>query len=67
MFQELVGKEISMGRIENVSVFEDTSKLVKKNEVIKESVQRSTAGQKLILESDVVFEPNKERYSEEAK
>ena len=43
-----------MGRIENKTVFEDTIELYKNNVVIKRAVQASTAGQKLILENDII-------------
>lgn len=56
-----------MGRIENVIVFEDTEKLCKKNEKLKEAVKKSTEGQKLILEGTELTAVDKNRYDVQAK
>lgn len=56
-----------MGRIENKAVFEDTRELCKNNVVIKRAVQASTAGQKLILENDIISKSEKERFDEDVK
>lgn len=56
-----------MGRIENVIVFEDTEKLCKKNEKLKEAVKKSTEGQKLILEGTELPAVDKNRYDVQAK
>ena len=46
-----------MGREENVEIFRDTERLCKENELLAESVKKSIAGQKLILESDSINSP----------
>jgi uncharacterized protein (TIGR02452 family) len=56
-----------MSREENVAVFEDTENLIKTNEKLKNSVQRATDCQKLILEDDDLPEINLEKYTEDAK
>lgn len=56
-----------MGREENVNVFKDTEDLCKNNKQIAESVRRSIAGQKLILESENMERPRLDLYSEPAK
>ncbi len=56
-----------MGRDENVAVFKDTENLVRTNEKLKSSVQKSTDNQKLILEGDSLAEINPEKYVEDAK
>ena len=56
-----------MGRIENVIVFEDTEKICKENEKLKESVKKSTEGQKLILEGTELPLVDKKRYDSQAK
>lgn len=55
-----------MGRDENRIVFEDTTKLVKTNDKIKESVRRATERQKLILEADDISTPDLNRYADVA-
>ena len=39
-----------MGRPENIEIFKDTEKLCKENAAIKEALQKSRKGQKLITE-----------------
>lgn len=56
-----------MGRVENVIVFKDTENLCKTNNRIKESIQRATASQKLILEKDTLPEQNRDLYETTAK
>lgn len=56
-----------MGREENVSVFKDTENLCKNNKQLAESVRRSIAGQKLILESENMECPRLDLYAEPAK
>lgn len=56
-----------MGREENVTVFRDTEKLCKNNKQLAESVKKSAAGQKLILESDHMERPKLDLYAEEAE
>lgn len=56
-----------MGRTENVAVFEDTAKLCKSHAKLKEAVQKATAGQKLILETDSIAAPDYNRFDGEAK
>lgn len=55
-----------MGRDENVTVFKDTEKLCKTNPKLSESVKKSIASQKLILEGDALTEQNKGRYEDVA-
>ena len=55
-----------MGREENVTVFKDTESFCKSNQKLAESVRRSVAGQKLILESDVLEHPRLDLYTEPA-
>ncbi len=56
-----------MGRDDNVAVFLDTEKLCKGNVALKEAVQRSMAGQKLILETDDLQEVKKDIYDQPAQ
>lgn len=56
-----------MGRSENADIFKDTEKLCKTNRKLTDAVKNSTAGQKLILENDMVESPNLNRFEEEAK
>lgn len=55
-----------MGREENVTVFKDTESFCKNNQKLAESVRRSVAGQKLILESDALERPRLDLYTEPA-
>lgn len=56
-----------MGRVENVIVFKDTENLCKTNNRIKESIQRATASQKLILEKNTLPEQMIDLYETTAK
>ena len=56
-----------MGKLDNVIIFEDSMRLCKTNDRIKESVKKSIADQKLILENDKIGEINRTIYGEEAK
>ena len=55
-----------MGREENVAVFQDTEKLCKNNKQLAESIRKSIAGQKLILESENLESPRLDLYAEPA-
>ena len=55
-----------MGREENVTVFQDTEKLCKNNKQLVESIRKSVAGQKLILESEKIERPRLDLYAESA-
>ena len=55
-----------MGREENVEIFKDTERLCKENELLAESVKKSTAGQKLILESDSINSPKLDIFTDQA-
>ena len=56
-----------MGREENVTVFRDTEKQVKSNSKLKNAVDNSSANQKLILETDEISVPDKDRYKNTAE
>jgi len=56
-----------MGKAENRAVFEDTERLCRENKKLAESVRTSTAGQRLILEKDVLPEISPDIYEETAK
>lgn len=56
-----------MGREENVIVFMDTEKQVKSNSKLKDAVDNSSANQKLILETDEISVPDKDRYKNTAE
>jgi|GEM_PF-5640059 len=56
-----------MGREENVTVFMDTEKQVKDNSKLKDAVDNSSANQKLILETDEISVPDKDRYKNTAE
>ena len=56
-----------MAREDNVAVFEDTEKLCKNNPKLKESVQKSIAQQRLILEEDNMPEADKNIYATPAQ
>lgn len=60
-------KENGMGREENVTVFKDTEKQVKSNNKLKNIVANSSANQKLILETDEISVPDKDRYKNTAE
>jgi len=53
-----------MGRGDNVAVFEDTKRLCTENARLKQSIRKSIAGQKLILEGDAIPAVNKNIYAE---
>ena len=55
-----------MGREENVTVFKDTEKLCKDDKQLAESIRKSTAGQKLILESEHIKSPKLDVFAEPA-
>ena len=59
-------KENGMAREENVTVFRDTEKQVKSNSKLKDAVDNSSANQKLILETDEISVPDKDRYKNTA-
>lgn len=52
-----------MAREDNIAVFEDTEKLCKSNPKLKESVQKSIAQQRLILEEDNMPKTDKNIYT----
>ena len=56
-----------MGRQENIAVFEDTERLCKENKKLIDSIRKSTAKQKLILEKDVLQEASLDLYEKPAK
>ena len=56
-----------MAREDNVAVFEDTEKLCKSNPKLKESVQKSIAQQRLILEEDNMPKADKNIYANPAQ
>ncbi len=56
-----------MGRTENVAVFQDTQRMYRTNEKLKESLANSIANEKLILESDKVENIEKNIYEEPAE
>ena len=56
-----------MGREENVAVFQDTERLCKSNERLRNAVKNSTSGQDLILETDNVPAQKKDLYDEPAR
>lgn len=55
-----------MGREENVAVFQDTERLCRTNAGLSASVQKATAGQKLIPEQDELPAQNRERFDDNA-
>ncbi len=56
-----------MGREENIKVFQDTEQLCRNNEKIKESVDKATEKQKLILETDFIAAQRKDYFEEPAQ
>ena len=56
-----------MSREENAAIFEDTERLCKTNPKLKESIMKSTAQQKLILEGDSLLQTDKNIYTEPAQ
>lgn len=53
-----------MGREENIAVFEDTERLCSENRRLKESIAKSIAQQKLVLEGDTIPAVDKHIYAE---
>lgn len=56
-----------MGRQENIEIFKDTEKLCKENTAIKEALQKSRKGQKLIPEDVEMPLIDKKRFGHPAK
>ena len=56
-----------MGRPENIEIFKDTEKLCKENAAIKEALQKSRKGQKLITEDVEMSLIDKKRFRHPAK
>lgn len=56
-----------MGRPENILIFNDTEKVCKADDKLKEAIKNSTSNQKLILESDEFSAPARDKYPEKAK
>lgn len=56
-----------MAREDNIAVFEDTEKLCKNNPKLKESVLKSIAQQRLVLEDDSMPEADKNIYANPAQ
>ncbi len=56
-----------MGREENIIIFNNTEKLCKTNEKLKESIDNSIKKQKLILEADKIPAPDLKKYQARAK
>ena len=56
-----------MSREENVIIFNETEKICKTNEKLKEAIKQSSAGQRLILETDEFSAPTRERFSDKAE
>lgn len=56
-----------MGRQENIEIFKDTEKLCKENAAIKQALQKSRKGQKLITEDVEMSLIDKKRFRHPAK
>ena len=56
-----------MSRIDNIEIFQDTVKLCKSKDVLKNAIKKATREQKLILETDEVHVPSREKYKNPAK
>ena len=56
-----------MGRDENIAVFKDAEKLCRENARLKESIIKSVAQQKLVVESDIIPVTSKNIYAEPAQ
>lgn len=56
-----------MSREDNVLIFNDTADQCEKDNTLREAIKFSSSNQKLILETDEVSVPNKERYTDKAK
>lgn len=64
---EYAVNENGMAREENVTAFKDTEKQVKGSSKLKNAVANSSANQKLILETDEISVPDKDRYQNTAE
>ena len=64
---EYAVNENGMAREENVNAFKDTEKQVKGSSKLKNAVANSSANQKLILETDEISVPDKDRYQNTAE
>ena len=56
-----------MGRDENVAIFQDTEKMCRENDRLRESIKLASENQKLILEGDAVPAIEKNKYAEAVK
>ena len=56
-----------MSREENVQIFNETEKICKSDDKLKNAIKYSSSHQKLILETDEYSDPIRELYSEKAK
>lgn len=56
-----------MSREENVIIFNETQKICKTDEKLKEAIKQSSVGQRLILETDEFSAPTRERFLNKAK
>ena len=56
-----------MGRKENLQIFNDTERICKSDDRLKEAIDYSVSHQKLILETDKFSAPERERNPEKAK
>ena len=56
-----------MGRDENVAIFQDTDKMCRENDRLRESIRLAFENQKLILEGDAVPSIENYKYAEAAK
>lgn len=56
-----------MSRGENIQIFNDTEKICKSDNRLKEAIKNATSEQKLILEMDEFSAPTREVYAEKAK
>lgn len=56
-----------MSREENIQIFNETERICKSDNRLKEAIKNSTAHQKLILEIDEFSAPKRDVYAEKAK
>ena len=56
-----------MGRDENIGIFQDTEKLCRENELLKDAINRALGLQQFIAENDALSVLDKVRYEEQAK
>ena len=56
-----------MGRLENITVFEDTQKQYNENKTLSDAVKNSIKNQKLILETDNIPQTEIQVYDTPAK